>query len=108
MPVTVQFYIHKHRRIDDTNLPDGDVVKCENQFSRLPKHINSYLENIRSLFTNSFIKELLAKIENARIFDINDVILSIVKLMQTAATPKVRKVKLTTQPWFGLMRNVRR
>ena len=100
LPVTVHFYIHKHRRIDDTNLPDEDVVKCENQFSRLPKHNNSYLENIRSLFTNSFIKELLAKIENARIFDINDVILSIVKLMQKPATPKVRKVKLTTQPWF--------
>ena len=51
-----------------------DGIKLENQVSRLPKDISSYLENVKTAFTNIFLNEILAKIENATV-DVNAIIL---------------------------------
>ena len=99
LPITVHFCMRKQVRVPDDTATADDGKIFEKKFSRLPKDINCYLENIKNAFTTDFLDEILVKIENATI-DVNEIIMCIVNTIQNAAIQKVSKVRSTSQPWF--------
>ena len=99
MPITVHFCMRMQVGVPDNIAIADDGKTLEKQFSRLPKDINCYLENIKNAFTTDFLDEIFAKIETATI-DVNEIIMCIVNTIQNAAIQKVSKVRSTTQPWF--------
>ena len=100
MPAKVVFYIKKHRGETDATISEDEGNKSEIHYSRLPKDIGSFAENIKNAFTIEFLSAILAKIDDLTI-DINETILCVVDTLKNAAIPQIRKVRSKIQQiWF--------
>ena len=81
LPVTVDFCTTNY---SDKMVTAEDNMHSENIFSRLPKDINMFLENIKNVFTHEFAGDIFAKIDDVAA-DVNEIILYIVNTLEISS-----------------------
>ena len=100
LPILLKLQI-KSKLTENLNSCSKSQYKQDNfVFSRRSEDLNIYVENIRNYFTNSFVHDLMLRIENQSL-TVEDIISELVSIFSNAGIKQKIQVRNNNQPsWF--------